>query len=404
MNIVELWDSIAGRGMELVEHYYQIGKTTARAKEEIAKQFCVPSVTAGRWLRMSRSLLAPIENPEAGEEALRRATNALCAERGWSIDHLLAAYTPLRHLAANAPASREQTRAWVVARCDGLSVDEVKALTTSRVRELNAGVEVVTRASRRYLRASRTSDAHGMRYATICLPEDAMAGLMRELHEQAEMLRKKDHTLTHQQAMADALTYYRCEPQPHSQYLQPAVLLTMDDLEGQGDGTFATTDGTLLTVEEFASMKLSEYGLCLVYDDKDQPVDLFRTRRMANDKQRAILALDQVLCAEPTCTHTVATCQAHHVKAWAEGGETNLDNLVGACRMHNARNDDNLRWKGRNGRLERCPRTGKAGWRRPGAHCVSGEGTLCARPNPPRAENLRPFQALALTPVRNFAG
>ena len=142
-----------------------------------------------------------------------------------------------------------------------------------------------------------------MRYATVCLPEAEMAGLVRTLHDGARKLRSGDRTLSHQQAMADALVGQVGGAGDGSPWLQPAVLLTMDDLEGRGDGTFATTDGALVTAAEYAAQKLAPYGLCLVYDEKAEPVDLFRIRRTASDKQRAMIMLDQLLCTDPDCPH-----------------------------------------------------------------------------------------------------
>lgn len=364
MDVAKLLTDLATRGMDIAAYCYRTSRTTARAKEAIASQFALPRVAAGRWLRMSKSFFGPIEDPS--EKRLRAATNNLSRQLHYSIDHLLAIYSALRHLSPDADQSREEARAWITARSAGLTVDELKAFATAHVRELNEGLVTVTAPHRRYFRASRISDARGMRYATLCLPEETMAALVRNLHFRAETLRKRDRRLSHQRAMADALVELHHEPQQLSPYLQPAILITMDDLEGQGDGTYATTDGTLVTPAEYAATKLADYGLCLVYDDHAQPVDLFRTQRLANDKQRAIIALDQILCAEPSCTHTVATSQIHHIKAWARGGETNLANLVGACRMHNARNDDDPQRPPRNGRLERCAHTGRAGWRPPG--------------------------------------
>ncbi|WP_051866896.1 HNH endonuclease signature motif containing protein [Corynebacterium atypicum] len=363
MNIADLLRELRTRGIDLAKHCYRTSQTTARAREAIAEEFGLPRVTAGRWMRMSASFYGPPEDPN--ERRLCDATNQLSAQLHLSIDHLLAIYTSLRYLSPDAEESREDARAWITVRSGGLTVDELKALANSHIRDLNEGLDIVPAPSRRYFRASRITDARGMRYATVCLPEDTMAHLVRNLHERATTLRKRNQNLTHQQAMADALVEQHHLGTSESPYLQPAVLITMDDLEGRGDGTYATTDGTLVTPSEYAQTKLAPYGLCLVYDDQAQPVDLFRTKRVANDKQRAIISIDQLLCADPSCTHTVATSQIHHIVPWVRGGNTNLDNLVGACATHNARNDDNPDRPPRNGKLERCAHTGQAGWRPP---------------------------------------
>ena len=47
--------------------------------------------------------------------------------------------------------------------------------------------------------------------------------------------------------------------------------------------------------------------------------------------RRALMIRDQG-CVFPGCGSKY--CQAHHVKHWLEGGETNQDNLVMLCRFH----------------------------------------------------------------------
>lgn len=354
--------AVAVRGMELVRYCRHVSDTSARARVDIAEQFSIPGATAGRWLNLAAELLGPLDDDD--EKPIRTRTVSRAEDLGLSIDVLLTINTALRYRHFDAPLSKESLRAELVEKSAGLSVDQVKALASARVREVNDGLAPKTDRVRRYFRASRTTDALGMRHAHLYLPEDDLAALERKLHERAVEMRKSDETLTHQQAMADALLNH-AGGAASSPWLQPAVLITMDDLENRGDGTFATTDGTLITAAEYAAQKLAPYGLCLLYDADAQPVDLFRTSRFANDKQRAMINIDQLLCADPHCTHTAATSQVHHSTPWARGGNTNLTNLVGACATHNAQNDDRP-GTARNGTLRHCPDTGRAGWQPPG--------------------------------------
>lgn len=362
MGIDELLAAVATRGVELARYCHTVAAGSARARQLIADRFAVPSATAGRWLHLAGALFGPLG--ERSEKQLRDATVENAERSELSIDVLLVINAALRHRLPAAPVTREELRAELVDRAAGMGVDAVKAMANARVRQVNEGVAASPAPSRRYFRASGTSDARGMRYATVCLPEAEMAGLVRTLHDGARKLRSGDRTLSHQQAMADALVGQVGGAGDGSPWLQPAVLLTMDDLEGRGDGTFATTDGALVTAAEYAAQKLAPYGLCLVYDEKAEPVDLFRVRRRASDKQRAMIMLDQLLCTDPDCPHPAANCQIHHVRPWAGGGETNLSNLVAACATHNARNDDSPGQR-RNGRMVRCPDTGRAAWKPP---------------------------------------
>ncbi|EGD24359.1 HNH endonuclease signature motif containing protein [Prescottella equi] len=71
----------------------------------------------------------------------------------------------------------------------------------------------------------------------------------------------------------------------------------------------------------------------IVMDD-GVPLNLGRTNRTVSKKQRrALLARDHG-CAFPGCGTPPAHCEGHHVKHWADGGPTDLDNLVLLCRYH----------------------------------------------------------------------
>lgn len=362
MGIDELLAAVAARGVELARHCHSLSRDSARARQLIADRFAVPGATAGRWQNLAAELFGPMK--DAAEKSLRDATVTRAEHAELSIDVLLVINTALRNRLPGGPVSRESLRGELVDKAGGMGVDAVKAMANARVREINQGVPAAPATARRYFRASGTSDARGMRYATVCLPETAMASLVRTLHTRAQKLRAANRKLTHQQALADALAQHVSAEGAASPWLQPAVLMTMDDLTGLGDGTFATTEGTTITAAEYAEQKLAPYGLCLVYDEQAEPVDLFRIRRTATDKQRALISLDQLLCTDPDCTHTAATCQIHHIQSWVSGGTTNLRNLVAACATHNARNDDDPT-RPRNGRMIRCPDTGRAAWEPP---------------------------------------
>lgn len=97
-----------------------------------------------------------------------------------------------------------------------------------------------------------------------------------------------------------------------------------------------------------------------------EPVDLYRTQRFANDKQRLILTADQLLCADPQCTRAAYRGQAHHIEAWKNGGDTNLKNLCLTCGPHNALNDDDhAKGKHKNGHYVRDKYNGRIGWQPP---------------------------------------
>jgi hypothetical protein len=51
-------------------------------------------------------------------------------------------------------------------------------------------------------------------------------------------------------------------------------------------------------------------------------------------QRRAMVARDGDRCLDVNCTATAASCHAHHVVFWADGGKTNIDNGVLLCPAH----------------------------------------------------------------------
>ncbi|MGH9112249.1 MAG: HNH endonuclease signature motif containing protein, partial [Acidimicrobiales bacterium] len=65
----------------------------------------------------------------------------------------------------------------------------------------------------------------------------------------------------------------------------------------------------------------------------DQPLDLGRSQRLVNRAQRRALRFrDGPGCAFPGCS--ARHVDAHHIEHWADGGATDIANLVQLCRHH----------------------------------------------------------------------
>ena len=64
------------------------------------------------------------------------------------------------------------------------------------------------------------------------------------------------------------------------------------------------------------------------------PLDLgHATRTIPPALPRALVLRDRH-CAFPSCTRPARWAHAHHIKHWADGGPTNLNNLVLLCGHH----------------------------------------------------------------------
>ena len=110
---------------------------------------------------------------------------------------------------------------------------------------------------------------------------------------------------------------------------------------GAGDEvTLTLTDGTTMTGAEFLAYEFGEALEVAAFHPAEGAVNLYRTARFANDKQRTLASMMTPSCPVPGCRHGADSCEMHHIDAWRFGGETNLANLVPLCRFHNGRNDD----------------------------------------------------------------
>ncbi|QBJ95281.1 HNH endonuclease [Rhodococcus sp. ABRD24] len=72
----------------------------------------------------------------------------------------------------------------------------------------------------------------------------------------------------------------------------------------------------------------------IVMDEHAAPINLGRTMRTISAAQRRALIARDTGCAFPGCSTPPSWCDGHHIRHWADGGPTNLDNLVLLCRFH----------------------------------------------------------------------
>ena len=88
------------------------------------------------------------------------------------------------------------------------------------------------------------------------------------------------------------------------------------------------------TVIRLASMS---YHYMSVFDHHTgMPLYLGRTKRIATPGQRIVLHAKHRGCTRPGCTVAGADCQVHHaVTEWAQGGQTDIDDLTLACPRDN---------------------------------------------------------------------
>ena len=69
-------------------------------------------------------------------------------------------------------------------------------------------------------------------------------------------------------------------------------------------------------------------------DDGGRTVQVRSQGRFATRSQMAVLAARDQGCTFPDCDAPAEWCEAHHIIAWARGGETSIDNLTLLCPFH----------------------------------------------------------------------
>lgn len=119
------------------------------------------------------------------------------------------------------------------------------------------------------------------------------------------------------------------------------IRTTLQDLESRA-GIGVTGGGTKLPIADVIKMGAHAYHNLAVFDGvTGQALALFRTRRVASAAQRIMLIARDGGCTKPCCTVGAYGCQVHHASQdWANGGNTNVDDLTLACGTDNRGVDD----------------------------------------------------------------
>jgi hypothetical protein len=123
------------------------------------------------------------------------------------------------------------------------------------------------------------------------------------------------------------------EPQPSANRYQVVVHVTAETLAAGDAGRCELDSGPRLAPDTVRRIACDGSLLRITDDAAGNPLDIGRkTRAVPPAMQRALRSRDNG-CRFPGCTHD-RFVDAHHIRHWANGGETSLDNLVLLCRRH----------------------------------------------------------------------
>jgi len=117
---------------------------------------------------------------------------------------------------------------------------------------------------------------------------------------------------------------------------RPHVVLTMDlaALEARSGGRASLEDVGPITPSTALRLACDASVTRVITDARSVPLELGRTTKVVSPALRRALAVRDGRCAFPGCERPPGWCDAHHVRHWADGGETGLSNLVLLCRPH----------------------------------------------------------------------
>ncbi|MBU9763535.1 HNH endonuclease [Mycobacterium sp. TNTM28] len=136
------------------------------------------------------------------------------------------------------------------------------------------------------------------------------------------------------------------------------VTATLDQMMS-GEGWAITGDGSMLHMEDVLRVASHAYHYLCIYDSHTNvPLYLGRTKRIASAGQRLALFGMEGGCTRPGCTAPASWCQVHHRdRDWADGGQTNIDELTLACQpCHRLLTSKGWRTRtGKDGRTEWLP-------------------------------------------------
>ncbi|MFI5592105.1 DUF222 domain-containing protein [Amycolatopsis sp. NPDC051758] len=111
------------------------------------------------------------------------------------------------------------------------------------------------------------------------------------------------------------------------------VAVSLRDLQS-GLGSAILGDTGLMSAAEARLHACDATLIPAVLGTKSEPLDLGRRCRLITSSMRRALFLRDRGCAFPGCHRPPRHCQGHHVRHWADGGPTELGNLVLMCGHH----------------------------------------------------------------------
>lgn len=122
--------------------------------------------------------------------------------------------------------------------------------------------------------------------------------------------------------------------------------VALQDLQDHA-GVATTGGGSLIPMRDLIRMAGRSMPYLCVFDDHSaRPLYFGRAKRLAGPDQRLALHARDRGCTHPGCPSSAYICETHHLREWADGGATDIDNLTLVCPTHHRMiGTDSRRWR-----------------------------------------------------------
>lgn len=133
------------------------------------------------------------------------------------------------------------------------------------------------------------------------------------------------------------------EPARAAEALLPEAANDLTSLTPDPEAAFALLDrrfarvtrsNRVIPVAEALTLLCNDHVQFLITDEDGVPLRLGRKRRHFSQHQRKALIARDRRCRAPGCAAPPDWCEAHHVRPWAEGGDTDVDHGLLLCNFH----------------------------------------------------------------------
>ena len=122
---------------------------------------------------------------------------------------------------------------------------------------------------------------------------------------------------------------------PESHGSTPRITLTMDYTDlASGIGAATLDTGDILSASTVRRLACDADLVPMVLGSQGEVLDVGRTQRLVTPAIWKALLVRDKHCTFPGCRRPPVACDAHHLRHWADGGVTSLDNLALVCRTH----------------------------------------------------------------------